>query len=63
MYVCVCRAVTDHDIQVAIDEGHADLPSLQHRTGVATGCGCCREYTEALLAEASTTHVETYDAA
>lgn len=63
MYVCLCRAVTDHDILTAIDEGHADLPSLQRRTGVATGCGCCREHTENLLAEATSSMVETYDAA
>jgi bacterioferritin-associated ferredoxin len=42
MYVCLCRAVTDRDLNEAIAKGHQSLPALQATLGVATGCGRCR---------------------
>ena len=49
MYVCLCNSVTDHDIQAALEEGADDLALLQKKTGVATGCGSCRSFTESLI--------------
>lgn len=51
MYVCLCNAVTDHDIRSAIDEGCQSVPALCARLGVATRCGQCREHTQELLRE------------
>ncbi|MFZ5533624.1 MAG: (2Fe-2S)-binding protein [Pseudomonadota bacterium] len=44
MYVCLCRAVTDRDVNQAIAQGHQSLPALQATLGVATGCGRCRNH-------------------
>jgi len=44
MYVCLCKAVTDNDLRAAVCAGHKSLPSLQKCTGVASGCGRCREF-------------------
>jgi bacterioferritin-associated ferredoxin len=41
MYVCVCQAVTDHDIRRAVAQGASCFEELQARTGCTTGCGCC----------------------
>lgn len=51
MYVCVCKAVEDGEIRVAVKDGHASLEALADKLGVGTGCGCCREYAEALIEE------------
>ena len=49
MYICLCKRVTHKDIETAMAEGAGDLSSLQKRTGVATGCGGCRDFTKNLL--------------
>lgn len=49
MYVCLCKRVTHKDIQAAMAEGADDMSALQKRTGVATGCGGCRDFTKDLL--------------
>ena len=49
MYVCLCQAVKDAEIKDAVRDGHASLEALADKLGVGTGCGCCREYTEALI--------------
>lgn len=49
MYVCVCKAVEDGEIRAAVKDGHASLEALADKLGVGTGCGCCREYAEALI--------------
>lgn len=53
MYVCICKAVSDHDIRHAVAEGACCFEDVQARTGCATCCGCCepeaREVCEASL--------------
>ncbi len=49
MYVCVCRAITDTDIEAAIDGGVNDLAQLEEHFGVGTGCGTCRETAQTLI--------------
>lgn len=51
MYVCVCKAVKDGEIRAAVKDGHTSLEALADKLGVGTGCGCCREYAEALIGE------------
>ena len=49
MYVCLCRAVTDRDVEQAVACGHTTLPALQATLGVATGCGRCRSHVHQML--------------
>lgn len=41
MYVCVCRAVTDRDIDKAVQRGCCSMRDLRNELGVATQCGRC----------------------
>ncbi|CAM5206415.1 Bacterioferritin-associated ferredoxin OS=Castellaniella defragrans (strain DSM / CCUG 39792/ 65Phen) OX=1437824 GN=BN940_01646 PE=4 SV=1 [Castellaniella denitrificans] len=43
MYICVCNAISERQVQDAIAEGAADLGDLQARLGVATCCGHCAD--------------------
>jgi len=40
MFVCVCKGITDSQIQGAIDKG-ADYKELRETFGVGTDCGQC----------------------
>ncbi len=51
MYVCLCKAVTDTEILQAIEQGSDSLDRLRERLGVATQCGSCVCFIEALLLE------------
>lgn len=52
MYVCVCHAVTDRDIQQAVAQGAHSMRELSARTGVASTCGRCAQCAHACLKEA-----------
>lgn len=41
MYVCLCKAITDRQLQQAIDNGAKSVKALNTKLGVATGCGKC----------------------
>ena len=41
MFVCVCNAVSDHQITDAINEGACSFEDLQDNLGVAKTCGSC----------------------
>ncbi len=41
MYVCLCKAVTDHQIHEAVAQGCNTMRSLQRELGVASTCGKC----------------------
>lgn len=53
MYVCVCQAVSDHDIRRAVARGAHTFEDVQAQTGCTTCCGCCegeaRELVEAAV--------------
>jgi bacterioferritin-associated ferredoxin len=49
MYVCICNAVTDHQIRAAADRGVSTLDALAAETGCGTTCGCCREFALRIL--------------
>lgn len=51
MYVCVCKAVTDREIQSCIREGATSLERLQEQLGVGTRCGRCRCDLERIMDE------------
>lgn len=52
MYVCICNAVTDHDIRKAAEAGCTTLAGLTMRTGAGACCGSCVESATQVLAEA-----------
>ncbi|TNY25949.1 (2Fe-2S)-binding protein [Fulvimonas soli] len=41
MYICLCNAVTDHDIRRAVADGTRSFAELQGRTGCSDCCGTC----------------------
>ncbi|MDP2170085.1 MAG: (2Fe-2S)-binding protein [Rhodocyclaceae bacterium] len=41
MYVCVCHAVTDSDIECAVAGGCCSLRQLSEQLGVGRTCGRC----------------------
>ncbi|MCP5145095.1 MAG: (2Fe-2S)-binding protein [Gammaproteobacteria bacterium] len=49
MYVCICNAVTESDIEREIAAGATTLECLQARLNISTCCGSCREITEVIL--------------
>ncbi len=51
MYVCICHAVTDHQIADAVDGGVQDLRQLGEACGAGTNCGRCRETAQELIDE------------
>ena len=63
MYVCLCQAVKDAEIRDAVEDGHASLDAIADKLGVGTGCGCCREYAEALIEKLSPVGKALYKAA
>ena len=60
MYACICKAVTDSQIQQAIDNG-ADYKSLRRDLGVATGCGQCGEFCKKMVRQ-TRQKLNAYDA-
>ncbi|HTJ97603.1 MAG TPA: (2Fe-2S)-binding protein [Rhodocyclaceae bacterium] len=52
MIVCVCNGVNDRQVKAAIRNGATNMEALSATTGVASGCGCCRETCAELLSEA-----------
>ena len=49
MFVCVCNAVTDHEIREHARRGVDSLEELRMRTGCADCCGQCIDEAEAIL--------------
>ena len=44
MYVCICHAVTDREIQYAVRDGVLTFEQLRQQLGVSTGCGRCEQH-------------------
>ncbi|MFN2350229.1 MAG: (2Fe-2S)-binding protein [Thioalkalivibrio sp.] len=41
MYVCLCRGVTEADIEQAVAEGASSMRALRQCLGVCSECGKC----------------------
>lgn len=52
MYVCVCMAITDHQIRDAASQGARSLKDLRNGLGVASDCGQCASCARQCLREA-----------
>lgn len=42
MYVCMCEAVTDHEIRKAVEDGASSVAEVMACTRAGTRCGACR---------------------
>jgi len=49
MYICVCKAVTDSQIQNAIDNGMDSRKALHQCLGVGSECGKCNRHVRELV--------------
>ena len=52
MYICLCNAVTDHDIRREVADGARTFAELQARTGCSDCCGCCESEARACVTQA-----------
>ena len=52
MYICLCNAVTDHDIRREAAAGVQSFAELQARTGCSDCCGYCESEARATLDQA-----------
>lgn len=52
MYVCLCKAVTDRQIQAAVGQGVYTMKALAQKLGVATQCGKCGPCAKDVLQQA-----------
>lgn len=43
MFICICNAITERQVQAAVAEGAQTLSDLQGQLGVAGCCGSCAE--------------------
>jgi bacterioferritin-associated ferredoxin len=49
MFVCLCSAITDSQIQDAVDDGVQSVTQLEELWGVGAGCGTCRDFAQQLI--------------
>ena len=54
MYVCVCKAVTEKDLQKAINEGARTVRELKEKLKVTESCGTCLESVQLYVKEVTT---------
>lgn len=52
VFICICNAVTDGDIERAAARGACALRDLRRELGVASGCGRCAGAARACLQRA-----------
>lgn len=43
MFICICNAITERQVQSAVADGALTMSDLQGQLGVATCCGRCAE--------------------
>jgi len=43
MFICVCNAITERQVQAAVAQGASTISDLQGQLGVASCCGCCHD--------------------
>jgi bacterioferritin-associated ferredoxin len=51
MYVCVCKAVTDKQIKIALDKGACTRRQVYQCTGAGGVCGKCTSQIKQMLDE------------
>lgn len=56
MYICICNAVTDRDIERAVAAGATRMRDLRAELGVAADCACCAGAARCCLQNALVQH-------
>jgi bacterioferritin-associated ferredoxin len=51
MYVCVCRAVTDKEVEAAIDGGAETVDAVTQACQAGGDCGACHGHIEDMIEE------------
>ncbi|MFC4159150.1 bacterioferritin-associated ferredoxin [Chitinimonas lacunae] len=51
MYVCICNAVTDKQIRLAVRDGCGSMRDLRKELGVAGCCGKCAVTAQSVMRE------------
>ena len=49
MYVCICRAVTNDEVDAALASGANSLEAVTAATGAGSRCGTCHDRITALI--------------
>lgn len=49
MYVCVCRAVTEEEVEAAIDAGADSVEAVTRSCCAGDDCGACHSAIDALI--------------
>lgn len=63
MYVCICKGITDKDIQEAAENG-LDFRRIRDDMGLATDCGqCCQDAKRLVRETQARSRCEFYSAA
>ena len=52
MYICVCNAVTERQVNKAIDAGATTIKDLSRQLGVGAQCGACVSCAKECLSKA-----------
>ncbi|MCT7357482.1 MAG: (2Fe-2S)-binding protein [Thalassobium sp.] len=50
MYVCLCKAVTQQQIEQAVEQGDS-YAQIRQKLGVGTDCGCCGQSAKQMVRE------------
>ena len=51
MYVCVCLAVSEREVEAAIDGGAASVPEVTRTCKAGGDCGACRGHIAKMIEE------------
>jgi bacterioferritin-associated ferredoxin len=57
MYVCVCHAITEADVENCIAEGAKTLADLRGCLGIAGTCGHCATLAEQMLEQVTAAEI------
>jgi bacterioferritin-associated ferredoxin len=49
MVLCICRAVTERELEAAIEGGATTLAAIAEKLGAGSDCGCCTDEIEERL--------------
>ena len=59
MYICICNAVTDKDIEKAINNGACSMNDLSKELKVGTCCGRCKTCAKRILNKSQSIAIHT----
>ncbi|MAE74008.1 MAG: (2Fe-2S)-binding protein [Bdellovibrionaceae bacterium] len=52
MFVCVCKAITEDQLQETLKKGHKSLEEVSGSCGAGSDCGSCLQRLQAYLDQA-----------